>query len=270
MTVIPTRSNHRRAAAGWVVALILAVALVVQHVALDGSTSDGDSGSGVLSSQTRDVPTFSRLDLTGSNRVTVHVGTRPSVVVRGDENLLDHVTTRVRDGTLDIGSVGDIRTKAPMSVDVGVRSLEALTLSGSGIIVAENVHGRRFTLALPGSGVVHISGAVTRLGVTLGGSGDAQLQDLTARDATRDHRGLRSDRAPRHEEPRRVGVGQRRDHVQRQPDAGDVERHGERRRHSRLLGAQAVEHGLEDRLEVAARRHGSWPWPRSCRGSARG
>ena len=184
MTVAPTPSTQRRTLAGWIVALILALALVVQFAVRDGSsTPDPNTGSGKVAAQTRDVPAFSRLDLTGSNRVTVRVGDRQSVVVRGDDNLLGHVTTRVRDGTLIIGTVGDIRTEAPMSVEVGVRSLEALTLSGSGIIVAENVQARGFTLSLPGSGVMHVSGAVTQLGVTLSGSGDAQLQQLVARDA---------------------------------------------------------------------------------------
>jgi hypothetical protein len=184
MTVAPTPTTHRRSAAGWVVALILAIALVVQCAALDrSSTFDGDEGSGVLATRSRNVPSFNRLDLAGANRLTVRVGERTSVVVRGDDNLLGHVTTRVRDDTLAIGSVGDIRTKAPMSVVVGVPSLDSLTLSGSGIIVAENVSGRRLAIALPGTGVVHVSGTVTRLRVTLDGAGDAQLRALTAREA---------------------------------------------------------------------------------------
>jgi hypothetical protein len=184
MTVAPTPSTHRRTRAGWVVALILAITLIVQSAVLDGAwTPDRDAGSGKVAAQTRDVPAFSRVDLAGSNRVTVRAGETQSVVVRGDDNLLGHVTTSVRGGTLMIDPVGDSRTKAPMRVEVGVPSLEALTLSGSGILVAENVHGRRLTVALPGSGVMHVSGSVTQLAVTLAGSGDAQLQRLVARDA---------------------------------------------------------------------------------------
>ena len=68
--------------------------------------------------------------------MTVRVGGKQSVVVHGDDNLLSRITTRVRAGSLVIGNTsGSFTTKAPMSVDVTVPSLDALALSGSGVFV---------------------------------------------------------------------------------------------------------------------------------------
>ena len=93
---------------------------------------------------------MSNVDLAGSNNVTVHVGGRQSVVVHADDNLLRRVTTQVQTGTLVVGNTGSFTTASPMSVDVTMRSLEALTLSGSGIISAENIQAQRLTLTFVG------------------------------------------------------------------------------------------------------------------------
>jgi hypothetical protein len=69
-----------------------------------------------------------------------------------------------------------------MSVDVTVPALDALTLSGSGTVVAEGIDAQRFRVSLPGSGVLRAGGRAMTLEVGLSGSGDAQLETLVAKD----------------------------------------------------------------------------------------
>ena len=69
-----------------------------------------------------------------------------------------------------------------MSVEVSIPSLEALTLTGSGVISTTGIKSSSLTVTLSGSGVLRASGSATRVDVNLGGSGDAQLEQLTARD----------------------------------------------------------------------------------------
>jgi hypothetical protein len=140
------------------------------------------TGSGTAAAQTRRLTAFSSVDLAGSSNVTIHVGGRQSVVVHADDNLLRQVTTQVHARTLIIGTTGTFTTKAPMTVEISMPSLRALTLSGSGGISAGGVQAQRLSVALSGSGFVRASGTVTRLDVTLDGSGDAQLEQLAARD----------------------------------------------------------------------------------------
>jgi hypothetical protein len=140
-------------------------------------------GSGVAAEQVRSVGAFSAVELSGSNIVTIRVGGARSVVVRGDDNLLSHVTTTVRSGRLNIDTTGDVSSRTPMRVAVTVPALRQLALSGSGIVSAEAVDARSLTVTLSGSGVLRASGTARQLEVTLGGSGVAQLQDLVARDA---------------------------------------------------------------------------------------
>src|SRR5512132_1470674 len=51
-------------------------------------------------------------------------------------------------------------------------------------MTVDAVEAEQFATRLPGSGVLRVSGTVDRLDATLEGSGDMQLENLIARDAT--------------------------------------------------------------------------------------
>jgi hypothetical protein len=164
------------------VAVLVLAAVVVALLARGGLPGSGVQGSGVAATQSRVLPMFSSVDLAGSSNVIVAAGGRQSVVVHADSNLIRYVTTRVTAGTLVIGTTGSFTTRNPMSVEVSVPSLAAVTLSGSGKISVTGIDAPRLTVTLPGSGRLDASGTVTQLDVTLGGSGLAQLDSLAARD----------------------------------------------------------------------------------------
>jgi Putative auto-transporter adhesin, head GIN domain len=164
------------------VAVLVLAWVMVALLARGGSSGSEVHGSGVAATQSRVLPAFSSLALAGSNKVTVAVGGRQSVVVHADSNLMHNVTTRVVAGTLVIGTTGSFTPRSPMSVEVSVPSLAAMELSGSGEISVTGIDASRLTVTLPGSGALYAGGTVTQLEVTLAGSGLAQLDNLVARD----------------------------------------------------------------------------------------
>jgi hypothetical protein len=165
-----------------VIGAVISAGIALSPMLLTACGGVGITGSGTAATQARHLDAFSGVDLAASSNVTIHVGGRQSVVVRADDNLLRHVKTRVRAGTLTIWTTGSFTTNSPMSVQISTPSLQALTLSGSGAITAGNIQAQRLSVTLSGSGVVRASGTVTRLDVSLGGSGEAQLGQLAARD----------------------------------------------------------------------------------------
>jgi len=183
----PGREPHRPR---WVLVATLAFLLggltvaILYHSDVLGGSSDSISeneGSGVSATQARDVGAFHGIDLAGSNNVVIRVGEKQSVVVKADDNLLDRVTTEVQSGKLVIANApGSFTTNSPMSVEVGVPSLDTLTLSGSGNIVVTGVEAKSFDVNLPGSGTLTGDGSATRLEVTVDGSGTVQLTRLVA------------------------------------------------------------------------------------------
>ena len=192
MTVAPTsvhpRPEHHRSR--WVLVAILAfllgglaVALLYRFDVLGSSSSSNGEGSGVPTTQTRDVAAFQSVELAGGNNVVIRVGGKQSVVVKADDNLVNRVTTSVKSGALVIGNTpGSLASKSPMSVEVNVPSLDALALTGSGNIVVSGVKTESLKVTLSGSGNVVGSGTATSLDVTVSGSGNARLTQLVAND----------------------------------------------------------------------------------------
>jgi Putative auto-transporter adhesin, head GIN domain len=192
MTVAPTsahpgREQHRP---HWVLVAILAfllgglaVALLYRFDVVGGSSNSSTEGSGVPATQTRNVAAFNSVELAGANNVVIRVGEKQSVVVRADDNLLQRVTTKVQSSKLVIANTpGSLTTKSPMSVEVSVPTLNALTLSGAGNIVVDGIETESLQVSLPGSGTLSGSGTATRLEVTVSGSGAVQLTRLVAND----------------------------------------------------------------------------------------
>lgn len=190
MTVAPTPLPrrglpHRRSLGFWslILALILiGFAVLIQRDVFESSSrSDTLVGSGIAGSQIRTLPPFGSVELAGSNNVVVHVGARQGVVVHADDNLLSHVTTEVDAARLVIGNTpGSFSTNAPMRVDVTVKSLDGVTLTGSGTIAVTGVDAASLTVTLAGSGVLRLAGTASSLDVAVAGSGDAQLAGLRA------------------------------------------------------------------------------------------
>jgi hypothetical protein len=185
----PTNSGRRCSAAA-VTLLLAVVATATFFLARQDGTStavsftNGVRGSGVPASQTRTVPSFGAIDLTGSSNIRVRVGPRQKVVVNADDNLIDRVTTDVRGGVLVVSERGNFSTKRPLTVNVTVPTLTAVGLIGSGAINVVGVDARTFTAELPGSGLLTVSGTAQGLHATLAGSGSMQLRHLTARSVT--------------------------------------------------------------------------------------
>lgn len=187
MTVAPTSEQQH---SGWVLAAMLAflcgalaVVLLYQLDVFGGSANSTTEGSGVAATQTRHLAPFHSVQLAGSNNIVIHVGEKQSVVVKADTNLLDRVTTKVQSGELVVGNTpGSLQPKSPMSVDVTVPTLTALTLSGSGNIVVGGVKTENLEVTLPGSGTLTGSGTATRLHVAIDGSGTVQFTGLVAGD----------------------------------------------------------------------------------------
>jgi hypothetical protein len=170
-------------------AFLAAIALAIVAGAFlylrpDGASIRTTEGSGVASVQSRAVPAFHAVELAGGANVTIRVGGRRSVQVRADDNLVSRVTTVVRDGRLVLGERGALTTRTPIGVSVTVPGLDAVALSGGGIIAIDGVRAAAFSVSVPGGGSLRASGRARRLDAVVQGAGDVQLDGLAARDAT--------------------------------------------------------------------------------------
>lgn len=173
-----TRSIHfgRLAAAG------VAVALIFLLTACDCDLHRAVKGSGIVKTSTRQTAAFSRVDLKGSMDVTIVVGEPRSITIRGDDNLIGDVRTKVEGETLTLSNRHPYRSKIGLLVAIHVPALSGVELNGSGTIDVQGVEGASFAADLSGSGDITAIGSASRLDLSISGSGNATLGALEAQD----------------------------------------------------------------------------------------
>jgi hypothetical protein len=142
------------------------------------------------SEETRDVDSFSRVQLSGSMDVEVRVGSAQSVRVVADSDVIDDLMTRVKGDTLKIYLDRNFHGRIEkMKVYVTVPSLEGVGVHGSGDMLVEDAEGDDFEVEVHGSGDATLKNTkVKDLSIDVHGSGDVKI-DGTCEDVDVDVHG---------------------------------------------------------------------------------
>lgn len=158
----------------------IAACLAGPGLAMAGSWSWGGEqvqGSGRIVKQDRQVSGFSGLSLGTPGRVELRIGNSESVTVEADDNVLPLIETVVEDGVLKIRPARrNLALKGTaIRVVVQARSIERLSLGGSGSIHADPLRARGLDIDVGGSGSIRLNGVdAGTLSVSLAGSGDVE------------------------------------------------------------------------------------------------
>jgi hypothetical protein len=145
---------------------------------------DSIQGSGIEATEHRSVPEFSRVQIDGSADLVARAGAQQALSLRGDDNLLQFVTTEVRGGVLYIGmQPGSYSFYRDLVVELSAPTLESLEIHGSSDAELTGLTGESFAVWVQGSGDVRGSGQIERLLLNVSGSGDLDFEGLRARQA---------------------------------------------------------------------------------------
>lgn len=180
------------------------------HVAQAGPLSwlnggERVQGSGKIVKQNREVGHFNALTVGVSGDVEIRLGNTESVTVETDDNIQPLIDTTVENGTLRIRPAkNNLRLETHnMKIIVQARTLDKLSIGGSGNVTADRLRGESLTIdvggsgsiavgqldaesvaiALGGSGSLKAAGNAERLQVSIGGSGRVQVGQLQVREA---------------------------------------------------------------------------------------
>lgn len=147
--------------------------------------------------QSRTVPAFHGVDLAGTLTAEVTVGKPASVTITGDADLVDKVTTTVKDGVLVLHT-RDLhvrnRRNTHLRAIITAPDLSSLAITGTGTFTVTGLANDRLAIDVPGTGSIKASGSTGALSVRLGGTGEVTGRDLTARDLVVDIDGTGSAR----------------------------------------------------------------------------
>ena len=99
-------------------------------------------GSGDVVTESRDVSGFNSVSLSGIGRAIITQGDEESLTIEADDNLMEYITSEVRDGTLELGFTDNVRFDPIPSIvfRVNVNDLKALESVGVGALEMEKLN----------------------------------------------------------------------------------------------------------------------------------
>jgi len=179
-------------------------------VAISGYPQRVIHGDGSDVTVTRDIASFTGLHNSISAQVVVVRGDKYQVKIEGESNIIEALSTEVKDGALQIGFPGfrDIRMTRRLHITVttpgelsevansgsgGIRADDVFKSSsmrvrnsGSGVI-AIGLNADQLDLALSGSGKIEVKGRAKQLTCNISGSGHIRGNDLSVEEHSQIH-----------------------------------------------------------------------------------
>lgn len=137
--------------------------------------------------QTGMVRTFKNVDgvaLLGSGDVKIVHGNRNEIAIHAPADIVPYITTKVDNGTLEIGKRKKGWKKFRMfheniSYDVVVKNIDHLRVSGSGNISADKLDGMKCSVKVSGSGNINLEDVKgEKTAVAVSGSGNIEIDEL--------------------------------------------------------------------------------------------
>lgn len=182
----------------------------------DSFIGPGERGSGNVITETRDVSGFDRIEISYPATVLVSQGSKESLKIEAEDNLMPNLKTQVRNGRLEVfyrreGNKHVNPTKI-VKITIVVKDLSDMdfssagelvveklktdtlevSLSGAGNVELEDIQVRALRMSMSGAGSATASGVADDLQVSISGFGDFKGGDLHNKDASVDISGAGS------------------------------------------------------------------------------
>ena len=140
-------------------------------------------GSGILRTETRDLPTFETITCEGSYEVQIECQAKQALTIDADENLLPLIKTEVKNNALRIYTEGNLQPSKEIKIIASVENLSEFTIHGSAHGDVSNVNNNVLAVEVNGSSKLHFNGKTTQLKITISGSSNIDATSLVAEDA---------------------------------------------------------------------------------------
>jgi hypothetical protein len=141
------------------------------------------AGSGVGGKRTLELGPFSKLQVSGAFDVTLKVGKREPLEVRGDDNLLPHVTAKLEGDRLVITLDRAVKRKQPLRIDVGTEALQALTVGVAAKAHVQGVRAEHLELRAAGAAEIVAKGSSGSLDVATKSAARVDLSEFSTASA---------------------------------------------------------------------------------------
>jgi hypothetical protein len=135
---------------------------------------DVEQGSGNIVTETRSVSNFDQLDLSGIGDVVLIQGSKEALSIEAEDNVIKHITTEVRNGTLYIGyDHKTIIPTKPVKFTLTMRNIHGLNTTGVSNLQSDKVVTDQLEIGISGTGSIElISLTADQLSLNVSGAGN--------------------------------------------------------------------------------------------------
>lgn len=140
------------------------------------ASCEKNKGNGQITSETRQLDSFSKVEVAGAYIVYVNHDSKSEVKIEAESNLIQYIRTEVKNGILTIDNSQNIHPEFDIKIYVKTPGVYALELSGSGIIEADSLVGENAEVNISGSGIIETRIIADHVVVQNSGSGLLNLE----------------------------------------------------------------------------------------------
>jgi len=134
-------------------------------------------GHGISIDRNFEVSDFHGIDVSGGFDVTLVQGNSESLILTAQENLFDHITVKVDNGTLKIYTRNNIMSTQPMKALITFKSIDNLNVSGGGDVTGKTpINVEELSAYISGGGDFFSIVNSDKMDYNISGGGDAEIK----------------------------------------------------------------------------------------------
>ncbi len=166
--------------------ILLALVLSILACSVNFGTPVGVNtvrGSGTVVEEARDISNISSVELAMTGVMHITMGDKESLTIHAEDNLLNYIQTNVSLGKLVIKTREgiDLQPTKPISYDLTVSKLSAITISSDGDIDTADLTSDSFSIKISSSGNLSITKLdCSSLQIVSSSSGDTTVDNLAS------------------------------------------------------------------------------------------
>lgn len=144
-----------------------------------------DEDAGRVKGETREIPSFARVEVEGPFSVVIEKGKENTVLIRAQEKIIPLIRTRVEEETLFISSRNNFCATKDLKITVFYReTIKAISFAGSVDGIVENLETDAIQFSLSGSSSLVAKGSAQKMDIQLEGSSSLDAEHLHTETAT--------------------------------------------------------------------------------------
>lgn len=167
-----------------ILTIAIALCTIIPAQAQWWGGNDKVEGNGKMTTETRNTGDYDAIKCGGSMDFELVAGDEGTITLEGEENLLKHIETEVKNGALIIKVEKGVYLKPSwgkkIKVTIPFKDIEKVSLAGSGDLYSKDtIKATNLEVSLAGSGDIDLNVEATSLKGSIAGSGDITLKGNT-------------------------------------------------------------------------------------------